>query len=79
MRQLTAEDYDLENSSADRTNFENYQLALQQMFLSWFKYCWRQAGGRAAHFPAYMTFEGDTRTYDLKKNKWFDEASRWDA
>lgn len=77
MRQMTESDYDLANSSEDRTNFENYQLAMQQMFLSWFKFCWREAGGRAAHFPAYLTFEGDTRTYDLKHNKWFDEASRW--
>lgn len=77
MRQLSASNYDLENSSEDRTNFENYQLAMQQMFLSWFKFCWREAGGRAAHFPAYLTFEGDSRTYDLQKNKWFDEASRW--
>lgn len=77
MRQLTESDYDLENSGVDRENYENYQLAMQQMFLSWFKFCWREAGGRAAHFPAYLTFEGDTRTYDLMKNKWFDEKSRW--
>ncbi len=77
MRQLGPEDYDLENSGVDRENYENYQLAMQQMFLSWFTFCWREAGGRVAHFPAYLTFEGDTRTFHLNKGKWFDEASRW--
>ena len=77
MRQLTPEDYDLANSSEDRTNYENYQLAMQQMFISWFRFCWQEAGGRIAHFPAYLTFKGDSRTFHLNKGKWFDEASRW--
>lgn len=74
--QLSPSSYDQDDASRQR--YADYKLHLDKVMVSWFAHAWMKAGGRAAHFPAYISYPDTTKSYDLKRNVWVnDDYAKW--
>ena len=48
-----------------------------QVFVEWFKDCWKQAGGKNAKLPSYFSFHDYDNCFDLQNNKWVSDGDKW--
>lgn len=63
------------DDKADAAAFRAYEAELRKLYMSWLSFCWDDAGGRAAGFPAAAQFDGDSQAFDLKKKRWMDAGA----